>query len=62
MHDERDYIVKGVFPELREWCEKRKLLLDDIDYRWGVIEEDETRYKNVVKVRINRIGEFRPFS
>jgi hypothetical protein len=40
MNGERDYLVKRVFPELREWCEKRKLRLVDIDLRWGVTEED----------------------
>jgi hypothetical protein len=35
MHAERDYLVKEVFPELRDWCEERKLRLLDIDLRWG---------------------------
>jgi len=61
MHAERDYLVKRVFPELREWCEKRKLRLVDIDLRWGVTEEDATRHKNVVKVCLDRIDECRPF-
>jgi hypothetical protein len=29
MHAGRDYLVKRVFPELQEWCEKRKLCLVD---------------------------------
>jgi hypothetical protein len=33
MHAERDYLVKRVFPDLREWCEKWKLRLVDIDLR-----------------------------
>lgn len=37
MHAERDYLVKDVFPELREWCEERKIHLMDVDLRWGVI-------------------------
>jgi WD40 repeat protein len=61
MHAERDYLVKRVFPELREWCEKRKLRLVDIDLRWGVTEEDATKHKNVVKVCLDRIDECRPF-
>jgi WD40 repeat protein len=61
MHAERDYLVKRVFPELREWCEKRKLRLVDIDLRWGVTEDDATRHKNVVKVCLDRIDECRPF-
>jgi WD40 repeat protein len=61
MHAERDYLVKRVFPELREWCEKRKLRLVDIDLRWGVTEEDTIKHKNVVKVCLDRIDECRPF-
>jgi hypothetical protein len=61
MHAERDYLVKQVFPELREWCEMRKLRLVDIDLRWGVTEEDATNHKNVVKVCLDRINECRPF-
>jgi len=60
MHAERDYLVKQVFPELREWCEKRKIRLVDIDLRWGVKEED-TQNKNVVEVCLRRIDEARPF-
>ena len=60
MHAERDYLVKQVFPELREWCELRKLRLVDIDLRWGVKEED-TQNKNVVEVCLRRIDDARPF-
>ena len=61
MHAERDYLVKSVFPELREWCERRKLRLMDIDLRWGVTEQDATQNKNVVKVCLDRIDDCRPF-
>ncbi|TFH54346.1 MAG: DUF4062 domain-containing protein [Methanothrix sp.] len=33
MHAERDYLVKVVFPELRERCAKRHLNLIDVDLR-----------------------------
>lgn len=33
---EREILVKKVFPELREWCEERKIHLVDCDLRWGV--------------------------
>ncbi|XP_013381321.1 TPR repeat-containing protein DDB_G0287407 [Lingula anatina] len=36
MQAERDVLLKEVFPELREWCQERKLDLIDIDLRWGV--------------------------
>jgi len=60
MHAERDYLVKRVFHELREWCEQRKLRLVDIDLRWGVTEADATS-RNTVKVCLKRIDESRPF-
>lgn len=61
MHAERDYLVKRVFPELQEWCERRNLRLVDIDLRWGVTEQDATHNKNVVNVCLRRIDECRPF-
>ncbi len=33
MQAERDYLVKRVFPELQDWCERRRLRLVDIDMR-----------------------------
>ena len=35
MHAERDYLVKRVFPDLHDWCERRRLRLVDVDLRWG---------------------------
>lgn len=61
MHGERDYLVKRVFPELLDWCERRKLRLVDIDLRWGVTEQDATHNQNVVKVCLSRIDDCRPF-
>jgi len=61
MHAERDYLVKRVFPQLAEWCEKRKLRLMDIDLRWGVAEEDASHHGHVVQVCLNRIDDCRPF-
>ena len=40
MHAERDHLIKVVFPKLRQWCEKRRLHLVDIDLRWGVTEAE----------------------
>ncbi len=61
MHAERDYLVKRVFPELREWCERRKLWLVDIDLRWGITEQEAAYNKNVVKICLSQIDECRPF-
>ena len=60
MHAERDYLVKNVFPELTEWCEKYKLRLIDIDLRWGVTSSD-SEAKNTVQVCLDNINKCRPF-
>ncbi|REJ73985.1 MAG: DUF4062 domain-containing protein, partial [Planctomycetota bacterium] len=39
MHAERDWLVKRVFPALRERLEKHRVHLIDIDLRWGITEE-----------------------
>jgi len=61
MHAERDCLVKQVFPRLREWCEQRKLMLVDVDLRWGVTEADATANRGVVQTVLRRIDDCRPF-
>ena len=61
MHAERDYLVKQVFPQLAEWCERRKLRLVDIDLRWGVTEADAAENRRAVQVCLERIDTCRPF-
>jgi WD40 repeat protein/Ni,Fe-hydrogenase maturation factor len=60
MHAERDYLIKDIFPELREWCEERKIHLVDVDLRWGVTEADSSA-KNTVLACLHNIDESRPF-
>lgn len=60
MHAERDYLVKNVFPELTEWCERRKLRLIDIDLRWGITKAD-SEANDTIRKCLNGIDESRPF-
>ena len=60
MHAERDYLITEVFPELNEWCEKRRIRLSDIDLRWGVTKED-SESGNTIKACLDCIDECRPF-
>src|SRR4051812_18068696 len=39
MHAERDWLVKRVFPALRERLVRHRIHLVDIDLRWGVTKE-----------------------
>lgn len=60
MHAERDLLLKKVFPELSEWCARRRIRLYDIDLRWGVTSED-SKSKNTVEVCLRNIDLCRPF-
>ncbi len=59
-HAERDYLVKYVFPELRQYCEQYKLHLVDIDLRWGVTREEAETGK-VLDICLDEIDNSRPF-
>jgi hypothetical protein len=60
MQAERDYLVKVVFPELRERMAKRNLSLVDVDLRWGVTEE-ESEQGRALEVCLDEIERCRPF-
>jgi len=60
MHSERDYLIKFVFPELRERCRKKGLQLIDVDLRWGVSEEDAEQGK-ALEICLDEIENCRPF-
>lgn len=60
MHSERDWMVKRVFPELRERLEKYRIHLVDIDLRWGVTEE-QAESGGALEVCLNQIDDCRPF-
>lgn len=60
MHSERDYLVRVVFPELKDLCAKRQLHVVDVDLRWGVTEEDSKEGK-ALEVCLEEIERCRPF-
>ncbi|MCL2115730.1 MAG: DUF4062 domain-containing protein [Methanobrevibacter sp.] len=60
MHCERDYLIKNVFPDLRDWCEERKIHLNEVDLRWGVTAED-AKHANTVGTCLKNIDKSRPF-
>ncbi len=40
MREERDYLVKFIFPELRKLCKSRCVTWCELDLRWGSPGED----------------------
>lgn len=59
MHAERDYLVKYVFPELKDWCFSQGLELVDIDLRWGITDREAARGQTV-DTCLNVIGSNAP--
>lgn len=57
---ERDYLVKHIFPEIREWCSQWKFFVVDIDLRWGISKE-EAQSGKVVEICLDYIDKSRPF-
>jgi nephrocystin-3 len=43
--EERDLLVRKVFPELRRKCRDRQVELVDVDLRWGITEEEAQQGK-----------------
>ncbi|XP_046565446.1 telomerase protein component 1-like [Haliotis rubra] len=43
MSSEREALVKGVVPALRQWCTERRIRLMECDLRWGVPKDSDTR-------------------
>lgn len=60
MHAERDWLVKRVFPSLRERLARYRIHLIDIDLRWGVTNE-QAENDQALDVCLDQIDVCRPF-
>lgn len=60
MQNEREYLIKHIFPELRAICRDRGVEFTEIDLRWGVTQEEAEQGK-VVKICLEEIDRCRPY-
>ena len=60
MHAERDWLVRVVFPSIRERLLPHRIHLDDIDLRWGVTQEQAER-DAALDLCLDQIDRARPF-
>jgi len=58
--EERDLLVRKIFPELRRKCRERQVELVDVDLRWGITEEEAQQGK-VLPICLAEIDRSRPF-
>ncbi len=60
MKEEREELVKRVFPKLRKICEKRGVTWGEVDLRWGITDE-QTAEGKVLPICLREIHECRPY-
>ena len=60
MQAERDHLVKKIFPELRKMCMDRGVGFTEVDFRWGVTQEQVERGE-VLAVCFNEIENCHPY-
>ena len=60
MKDEREYLIKKIFPEMRQVAYKRNVSFIEVDLRWGITEEDSKNGK-VVDICFDEIDNSIPF-
>ena len=65
MQAERDWLVKRVFPALRQRLESHRIYLVDIDLRWGLALSDVTeanlRFARITELCLGHINPGQPF-
>ena len=60
MMEEREILVKKVFPNLRSKFNDRGITITEVDLRWGVLEEEAHNGK-VIEICLNEIDKSRPY-
>lgn len=60
MTEERDELIKRVFPKLREICNKRGVTWGEVDLRWGITDEEMAEGK-VLPICLEEIENCFPF-
>ncbi|MDP2767729.1 MAG: DUF4062 domain-containing protein [Candidatus Methanoperedens sp.] len=60
MQDERDILIKKIFPQLRKLCEERAVTWTEVDLRWGITTEEAAEGK-VLPLCLAEIHRCRPY-
>ncbi len=60
MQEEREHLVKKIFPEIRALCRSRGIIFTEIDLRWGLTDED-VALGQVIRACLEEIDRCRPY-
>jgi nephrocystin-3 len=59
LQDEREHLVKKIFPEIRALCRERGITFTEVDLRWG-ITDDERHRGEVIGTCLGEVDRCRP--
>ncbi len=60
LQQEREHLVKKVFPELRALCRARGVTFTEVDLRWGITEEEAER-EGIIRICLDEVDRCRPY-
>lgn len=60
MQEERNVLIKKIFPQLRKKCEERAVTWTEVDLRWGITDEEAAEGK-VLPLCLEEIQRCRPY-
>src|SRR5438094_3674003 len=60
LQEEREHLVKKIFPEIRALCRERGITFTEVDLRWGLTEE-EGALGRVIRTCLEEIDRCRPY-
>jgi tetratricopeptide (TPR) repeat protein len=60
MQDEREHLIKKIFPEIRALCRERGVAFTEVDLRWGLTEENQVQGQ-VIRTCLEEIDRCRPY-
>ncbi len=60
LQEEREHLVKKIFPEIRALCRQRGIRFTEVDLRWGLTEED-VALGQVIRTCLEEVDKCRPY-
>src|SRR5689334_2215322 len=60
LQEEREHLVKKVFPEIRALCRERGITFTEVDLRWGLTEE-QSMLGMVIRTCLEEVDKCRPY-
>ncbi len=60
LQEEREHLVKKIFPEIRALCRERGITFTEVDLRWGLTDEDVV-LGQVIRTCLEEIDKCRPY-